>query len=85
MPTQKVAITVPPFFLKRLDSWAKKARKSRSRFIVEEMDKRLIEIEDEEITRLYNRTYSDAEIGAKDRELAEEMFNIGAVHEMEDR
>ena len=85
MPTQKVAITVPPFFLKRLDSWAKKARKSRSRFIVEEMDKRLIELEDEEITRLYNRTYSDPEIGAKDRELVEEMFNIGAVYEMEDR
>lgn len=87
MPTQKVAITVPPFFLKRLDSWAKKARKSRSRFIVEEMDKRLIELEDEEITRLYNRTYSDAEIGAKakDMELTEEMFNISAVHEMEDR
>ena len=85
MPTQKVAITVPPLFLKRLDSWAKKARKSRSRFIVEEMDKRLIELEDEEITRLYNRIYSDAEIGTKDRELADEMFNISAVHEMEDR
>ena len=85
MPTQKVAITVPPLFLKRLDSWAKKARKSRSQFIVEEMDKRLIELEDEEITRLYNRTYSDAEIRAKDTELAEEMLNISAVHEMEDR
>ena len=24
MPTQKIAITVPPLFLKRLDSWAKK-------------------------------------------------------------
>ena len=85
MSTQKVAITVPPLFLKRLDSWAKKARKSRSRFIVEEMDKRLVELEDEEITRLYNRTFSDAEIGAKDRELAEEMFEICGVHAMEDK
>ena len=85
MSTQKVAITVPPLFLKRLDSWAKKARKSRSRFIVEEMDKRLVELEDEEITRLYNRTFSDAEIGAKDRELAEEMVEICGVHAMEDK
>ena len=85
MSTQKVAITVPPLFLKRLDSWAKKARKSRSRFIVEEMDKRLEELEDEEITRLYNRTCSDAETGAKDRELAEEMFDISGVHAMGDR
>ena len=46
MSTQKIAITVPPIFLNKLDSWAKKAGKSRSRFIVEEMDKRLIELED---------------------------------------
>jgi metal-responsive CopG/Arc/MetJ family transcriptional regulator len=85
MPTQKVALTMPPHFLKRLDSWAKKAGKSRSRFIVEEMDKRLIELEDEEITQLYNLTSNDVIAGAKDRELAAEMLNISAVNEMGDR
>ena len=41
MPTQKIAITIPPPFLKRLDDWAKKMGKTRSRFIVEELDHRL--------------------------------------------
>ena len=35
MPAQKVAITVPPAFLKWLDKWSKLKGKSRSRFIVE--------------------------------------------------
>ena len=30
MSTQKIAITVPPVFLNKLDSWAKKTGKSRS-------------------------------------------------------
>ena len=81
MSTQKIAITVPPVFLTKLDSWAKKAGKSRSRFIVEEMDKRIFELEDEEITKLYDKAYSDPEEGAKDRELAEEMFTASAIHE----
>ena len=38
------------------------------------MDKRIIELEDEEITRLYNKAYGDPEKIAKDRELAEEML-----------
>jgi metal-responsive CopG/Arc/MetJ family transcriptional regulator len=83
--TQKIAITVPPVFLIKLDSRAKKAGKSRSRFIVEEMDKRIIELEDEEITKLYNKAYGDAEEIAKNRELAEEMFTASAVHEEEDK
>lgn len=85
MSTQKIAITVPPVFLERLDSWAKKTGKSRSRFIVEEMDKRLVEFEDEEITRLYNKAYSDSQTENKDSELAEEMFSASAVHETEDK
>ena len=85
MSTQKIAITVPPPFLIKLDSWAKKAGKSRSRFIVEEMDKRLMALEDEEITRLYNKAYGDAEDRTKDSKLAEEMFTASAVHEEEDK
>ena len=85
MSTQKIAITVPPVFLEKLDSWARKTRKSRSRFIVEEMVKRLGELEDDEITRLYNQAYSDPEDRSKDSELAEAMFAVSAVHEMEDK
>ncbi|CAB1081618.1 hypothetical protein D1AOALGA4SA_9265 [Olavius algarvensis Delta 1 endosymbiont] len=85
MTTQKIAITVPPVFLTKLDSWAKKTGKSRSRFIVEEMNKRLMELEDEEITKLYNKTYGNPEDGAKGIDLAEEMFKAGAVHDEEDK
>jgi hypothetical protein len=85
MTTQKIAITVPPVFLIKLDSWAKKTGKSRSRFIVEEMDKRLMALEDEEITRLYNKTYGNPEDRVKSIDLAEEMLAAGAVHEEEDK
>ena len=85
MTTQKIAITVPPVFLIKLDSWAKKTGKSRSRFIVEEMHKRLMELEDEEITRLYNEAYSSPEDRAKSSDLAEEMLAAGAVHEEGDK
>ena len=85
MSTQKIAITVPPVFLKKLDSWVQKTGKSRSRFIVEELDKRLVELEDEEITRLYDQTYGDPENKIKNIELAEEMLQAGAVHKSEDK
>ena len=83
--TQKIAITVPPAFLIKLDSWAKKTGKSRSRFIVEEMDQRLMELEDEEITRLYNKAYGAPEDRTEGSELAEELFAASAVHEEEDK
>jgi metal-responsive CopG/Arc/MetJ family transcriptional regulator len=85
MSTQKIAITVPPVFLKKLDSWAQKTGKSRSRFIVEELDKRLVELEDKEITKLYDQTYGDPENKIKNIELAEEMLKAGAVHKAEDK
>lgn len=81
MSTQKIAITVPPTFLTRLDSWAKKTGKSRSRFIVEEMGKRLLELEDEEITRLYNAAYGNSKDSNKDIELAEELLNASVVND----
>ena len=76
MATQKIAITVPPVFLQRLDEWAKKKGKSRSRFIVEELDKRLKILEDNEITRLYNQVCNADEIRDYDRDLAEEMIEM---------
>ena len=85
MSTQKIAITVPPVFLRKLDSWAQKTGKSRSRFIVEELDKRLLELEDEEITRIYDQTYGDPENRIKDIELAEEMLETGAIRATEDK
>ncbi len=85
MSTQKIAITVPPTFLVRLDSWAKKSGKSRSRFIVEEMGKRLMELEDEEITRLYNEAYGNSKDSNKSVELAEELLNASAVNDKENK
>lgn len=85
MATQKVAITVPPLFLKRVDQWAKKRGKSRSRFIVEELDNRLKTLEDEEITKLYNEVCADRESSDPDHDLAEEMLSISAVQEEEEK
>jgi hypothetical protein len=45
MPTQKIANTVPPVFLKKLGSWVQKTGNSRSRFIVEELEQRLVELD----------------------------------------
>jgi len=85
MATQKVAITVPPLFLKRVDRWAKKRGKSRSRFIVEELDNRLKTLEDDEITRLYNEVCADRDASDYDNDLAEEMLGISAVQEEEEK
>jgi len=85
MATQKVAITVPPLFLKRVDRWAKKRGKSRSRFIVEELDNRLKTLEDDEITRLYNEVCADRDVSDYDNDLAEEMLGISAVQEEEEK
>ena len=85
MSTQKIAITVPPNFLNRLDRWAKKFNKSRSRFIVEELEKRLAVLEDDTITKMYNDAYDEKEIAVEDRELAEEMLSIGAIHEEKEK
>ena len=52
---------------------------------MEELDKRLVELEDEEITRLYNQTYGDPENKIKNIDLAEEMLQAGAVHNAEDK
>lgn len=84
MTFQKIAITVPPPFLKRLDGWVKKTGKSRSRFIVDEMAKRLKMLEDEEITRLYNDACSNSETLAYDRDLSEEMLTISSISEEEE-
>jgi metal-responsive CopG/Arc/MetJ family transcriptional regulator len=80
MSTKKIAITVPPVFLERLDRWAKKSNRSRSRFIVEELEKRLSVLEDDMITKMYNDAYDDKEVAVEDRELAEEMLSISAIH-----
>lgn len=85
MATKKISITVQPVFLKRLDLWAKKKGRSRSRFILEEMDKRLRKLEDEEVTRIYNETYSDPEIVNQDKGIAEEMLSISAIHDEEEK
>ena len=81
MSTKKIAITVPPIFLKRLDRWAKKANRSRSRFIVEELEKRLAVLEDDTITKMYNDAYDEKETAVEDRELAEDMLSISVIRE----
>ena len=48
---------------------------------MEEMNKRLLELEDEEITRLYNEAYGNSEDSNKGIELAEELLKASAVND----
>jgi len=48
------------------------------------MDKSLTEIEDIEITKIYDKVYGNAEESAKAIELAEEMLAASAVYEEKD-
>ena len=85
MSAKKIAITVPPVFLERLDRWAKKAKRSRSRFIVEELEKRLAILEDDTITKMYNDAYDEKETAGEDLELAEKMLSISAIYEEKEK
>jgi len=49
------------------------------------MKNRVTQLEDEEITKLYNKAYGEPEEITKDSDLAEEMFAASAVHEEEDK
>jgi metal-responsive CopG/Arc/MetJ family transcriptional regulator len=79
MAAQKIALTIPPEFLRKIDNWAKKRKKSRSRFIVEELGKSIDRLEDEEITRIYNTAYGGEASLDEGLKLAEEMLSISSV------
>ncbi|MCU0288144.1 MAG: hypothetical protein MUF15_17330 [Acidobacteria bacterium] len=49
--------------------WTKRKGRSRSRFIEEEMTIRLKNLEDKEITWIYDELHSDPEIAAQDKDL----------------
>lgn len=84
MATQKIALTIPPEFLRKIDNWAKKRKKSRSRFIVEELGKSIGRLEDEEITRIYNKAYGEEGSSDEGLKLADEMLSISSVPAEED-
>jgi hypothetical protein len=45
------------------------------------MGKRILELEDEEITRLYNEAYGNSNDSNNSVELAEELLNASAVND----
>ncbi|MBM3278495.1 MAG: hypothetical protein FJY95_10510 [Candidatus Handelsmanbacteria bacterium] len=76
MATQKIAITLPATTLRHVDRWAKKLKKSRSRLIAEQMEERLRQLEEAEVTRLYDETYQQVQARTENRELAEELLGL---------
>ncbi len=76
MSLHKIAITIPPDVLTRLDRWAAHKKQSRSRFIAEQLEKRLQELEDEEVTRLYNEAYRDATSLQENQRFVEEIEQL---------
>lgn len=76
MSSQRIAITIPPPCLEKLDAWVKKQGISRSRFVVQAVEQQIEKLEDEEITRRFNEVCSDPDTAACDQDLAEEMLAI---------
>lgn len=76
MSLQKIAITIPPDVLARLDRWAAHKKQSRSRFIAEQLEKRLQELEDEEVKRLYDEAYQDKSSLRENQRLVEKMARL---------
>jgi metal-responsive CopG/Arc/MetJ family transcriptional regulator len=73
---RKIAITIPDALLERLDRRAARRNQSRSRFIAEQLAKRLQELEDEEVTRLYDEAYQDEHALRENQQLAEDMGHL---------
>jgi predicted DNA-binding protein len=76
LPLHKIAITISPAILARLDQWAARKHQSRSRFIAEQLERRLQELEDENVTRLYDDTYQAEGALQENRELTKDMGQI---------
>jgi metal-responsive CopG/Arc/MetJ family transcriptional regulator len=72
--TSKIAITMPEPLLERVNQWSEKLAQSRSQFIAEQMEKRLQELEEEEVRHAYNQAYKDEQTLAENRALAEELL-----------
>jgi len=81
MSAQRIAITIPPPCLEKLDAWAKKQGISRSRFVVQAVEQQIESLEEEEITRQFNEVCSDPDTAAYDQNLAEEMLGIAGEPE----
>lgn len=66
----KTAISLPDPLFEKLDARARERGESRSAFLAEALRRYLKELEDAEITRLYNEHYTE-EMGQEDQEWAE--------------
>lgn len=85
MATQKIAITLPTATLRHVDQWAKKLKKSRSRLIAEQMEERLRQLEEAEVTRLYDETYQQEQARTENRTLAEELLGLSPEAESKEK
>lgn len=76
MAVAKVALSLPPSLLARIDRQAKKSRLSRSAFVREVMERSLRQPHEDEILRKARRLY--AEVGEEDRVLSEGFLALAA-------
>jgi predicted DNA-binding protein len=72
----KIAITISPDTLERVDNWAEKLQQSRSQFILDQVETQLRSLEDEEVTKRYDEVYQSSEALEENRVLAEEMHRL---------
>ncbi len=76
MAKRKIAITIPPDTLERVDSWAERLNVSRSQFILDQVENSLRNLEDDEVTQHYNEAYATPEALEENRTLAQDMRNL---------
>ena len=80
---RKIAITIPPDTLERIDTWAEKMQQSRSQFMLDQIESSLQNLEDEEVTRRYDKMYADSEAIEENRALADDMQRLAPQQDSE--
>ena len=76
MPVAKVALSLPPPLLARIDRLAKRSHLSRSALVREVMERTLRQPDEEEILQKARHIY--AAVGEEDRSLSENFLTLAA-------
>ncbi|ETX08761.1 MAG: hypothetical protein ETSY2_03480 [Candidatus Entotheonella gemina] len=76
MSRHKIVITISSDVLAHLDQWAARKNQSRSCFITGQLERRLQELEDENVTQLYDEAYRDERSLQDNQKLTREMGQL---------
>ncbi|MFQ6082809.1 MAG: hypothetical protein ACE5WD_05555 [Candidatus Aminicenantia bacterium] len=79
MSTKKIAITIPEPILLKIDKEAERRKISRSRFISQEISKRVEEISRQQMEKKIDQIFSDSEIITEQHQISEKYLKISPL------